>query len=113
MVDRCREFRKIHGKEVVLYFRGESCRFPALCPSAMRNPEAGEVPLRSVEGEMLDDLMTRQPEGFLAQWVLAQLRGLRTRLLDIARNPLVAFYNTCNGNGDEDGGVHVFGVWYP
>ena len=116
LLDRGREFREVHGNEVVLYFRGESRRFPALSPSVMRNPETEEAPLRSVEGDMLDDLMTRQPEAFnglgstLAQWVLAQHHGLRTRLLDITRNPLVALYNACDGNGDEDGRLHVFGV---
>ena len=64
LLDKCREFRKIYGDEVVLYFRGESRCFPELRPSVMREPENGEAPLRPVESEMLNDLMTRQPEAF-------------------------------------------------
>ena len=116
LLDRCREFRNAHGDEVVLYFRGESRCFPELRSSVMRGPQTGEAPLRSVESEMLNDLITRQPEAFnalnstLGQWVLAQHHGLRTRLLAITRNPLVAVYNACDGHSDEDGQLHVFGV---
>ena len=116
LLEKSRAFREAHGDEVVLYFRGESRPFPELRPSVMRPPEIGEATLRSVEGEMLDDLMTRQPEAFselgpaLAQWVVAQHHGLRTRLLDITRNPLVALYNACADHSGEDGRLHVFGV---
>ena len=112
----CREFRKVHGDEIALYFRGESNSSWDLRPSVMRNNPDGQVSLRPVEGEMLNDLMARQPESFsqtgsaIAQWVLAQHHGLRTRLLDITRNPLVALHYACNDHQDGDGLLHVLAV---
>ena len=113
---RCREFRAVHGDDIALYFRGESSSSWDLLPSVMRDNPDDQASLRPVEGEMLNDLMTRQPDSFsqlesaFAQWVLAQHHGLRTRLLDITRNPLVALYYACNGHQDEDGRLHVFAV---
>ena len=71
---------------------------------------------RSQEGEMLLDLMSRRPHDFantpsaLAQWGLAQHHGLKTRLLDVTRNMLVAMYFACEKYPRHDGRIHVFVV---
>ena len=119
LLEACHDLQNQHPDDQ-LYFRGERNDSWDLRPSVMRCSEEDEdkFPFRAWEGEMLNELMSRQPEAFsgltsaFSQWVLAQHYGLKTRLLDITRNPLVALFNACEkcDDNNKNGRLHIFAV---
>ena len=68
----------------------------------MRSSSEGEFRLRKKESDMLLEVMSQRPEDFsgmnsaLEQLVLAQHYGVKTRLLDVTRNPCVALFSACD-----------------
>lgn len=99
------ELRRANSKEVRFY-RGHSGAGHTLQPSLFR-----QQPNRKHEKNLLRELVSLHPSDFesdsgvFEQLVRMQHYSLRTRLLDVSSNPLVALYFACSPPYTENGEV--------
>ncbi len=95
------------------FFRGQSNYEWNLSPALYRiDPKTNES-LFNREKVLIWEAMNKFPEEFegldkFSILVKLQHYGMKTRLLDLTENPLVALYFACNENPNKDGAFYIF-----
>lgn len=88
------------------FFRGQSNYEWDLIPSLYRDN------IFKYERVFLNEVLHKQPDEFeeldlFSKLVKMQHYGMKTRLLDLSENPLIALYFACNANLNEDGAIYI------
>lgn len=95
------------------FYRGQSNYDWILSPSLYRTDPKTNESLFNKEKVLIWEAMNMFPEEFegldkFSILVKLQHYGMKTRLLDLTENPLVALYFACNKNHDKDGAFYIF-----